>query len=84
MKVIFLGLPDYSELVRPYAKRLCEHEGEVCEAIVEIESEEFSDGYYDLLFSDGFRAYDISGYDLEELLWKHQMDALATAVKNEQ
>lgn len=76
MKVLFLGLSEYAvkEMIDngvdvDYLKKLSQHEGEICEAQLSIgTSENWEDNYYDLLFSDGFKFYECSGYHLEEVI----------------
>ena len=74
MLVIFLGLPATEEqdlLNDGFSvqdiKEISYHEGEVCEAILSIGtmSSEPEEDFYNLVFADGFRMYDVSGYHLE-------------------
>ena len=75
MRVVFLGIPEYgiNEMIDSgvdieYLKRLSYHEGEICDASLSIgTSDEWEENYYDLIFSDGFRFYECSGYHLEEV-----------------
>ena len=75
MKVVFLGITKYAEEelindgVDPeYLRKLAQHEGEICDALLSIgTSDEWEENYYDLLFSDGFSIYECSGYHLEEV-----------------
>lgn len=75
MKAVFLGIPEYgiNEMIDEgvdieYLKKLSQHEGEICEAQLSIgTSDEWEENYYDLLFSDGFKFYECSGFHLEEV-----------------
>lgn len=75
MKVVYLGLTPAGEqelidkgISVEYLKQLALHEGEICEAYTSIEtSEDWEENYYDLMFSDGFKFYECSGYHLEEV-----------------
>ena len=76
MRVVFLGLTPYEEddlmnngVEVEYLKRLSTHEGEVCEALESINcsDDDWQENYYDLIFADGFRFYECSGFHLEEV-----------------
>lgn len=75
MKAVFLGITPYGEqelindgVDTDYLKKLSQHEGEICDASLSIgTSDEWEENYYDLIFSDGFRFYECSGYHLEEV-----------------
>lgn len=69
MRVIFLGLPenDLQDYSVEDGKQIVFHEGEVCEATLNIGamSSEPEEDFYNLVFADGFKMYDVSGYYLE-------------------
>lgn len=75
MRVVYLGLTPSAEqdlidkgVDIEYLRNLQLHEGEVCEAQLSIgTSDEWEENYYDLMFSDGLKFYECSGYHLEEV-----------------
>jgi len=62
MKAIYLGSLESSKTAQL-------HEGEVCTIQTSLFATDsnFEDNFYDIVFADGFRMYDVSGYCLEEI-----------------